>query len=484
MGRSRILQAAVAVLAACSLAAPDGAAAGSATHFAEVLSTPAPFSSPSVSARRDAVVVLQSWEAARAVELKAADPSLTVLAYQNLGAMTQGRGPQGHSSSGVNYDEALGAHPEWFLREANGAALAEEGYPYLWMADIGEPSYQAQWTANVLHLLANGPWDGVVMDDTNTSPRFHVWPQSRIAKYPTDVTYQAAVRSMLAYAGPRIQAAGKLAIPNFGSWTQYPEVVKSWLSYVSGGEDEMFAKWSAVPGEGYRSPGDWLTQQEEVRTTEAMGKRFLAITQAQPGDDRAVRFGWASALLDGNSSTSFLATSSYDAEPWSGEYEAQLGEPLAAASEIGAGAWARRFQNGLVIVNPSSASVHVALGGAYSGDGLTAATEATMGADSSLILGDAGAAGGAGLAAQSGEAAAETLGQETTAAGSGAPAQATQPQAPVATPAPPVHSWHPGTPRHRRHPRRRHRSRASAAGLRARGHRARAGRYVRAASLS
>jgi hypothetical protein len=365
------------------LALPGLAAASSASHFAEVLSTPAPFVDPTASAARNQVVVLQSWETGRARQLKAAHPGLLLLAYQNLGALTYGRGPGGGSSSGVNYDEA---QPSWFLREAGGAPIAEEGYPYLWMADIGEPGYQAQWTANVLKLLAAGPWDGVMMDDTNTSPRFHVYPQSRIAKYPDDASYQAAVRSMLAYAGPRIQAAGKLAIPNFGAWTQYPGVVSEWLQYVSGGEDEMFAKWSATPGVGYRTPIDWKIQLEEVQGAEANGKRFLAITQADPADTRAVRFGWASALIDGNGSTSFLAAGDYDSESWSSEYEAPIGEPAGAAAQIGAGAWARVFSNGLVLVNPGTAPVHVALGGVYSGDGLSAATEATLEGDSALIL--------------------------------------------------------------------------------------------------
>jgi hypothetical protein len=191
---------------------------------------------------------------------------------------------------------------------------------------------------------------------------------------------------MLAYAGPRIQAAGKLAIPNFGSWTQYPGVVSQWLRYVSGGEDEMFAKWSTAAGVGYRSAIDWKIQQEEIQSTEAIGKRFLAITQAEPTDSQAVRFGWASALLDGNGATSFMAAGDYDSESWSSEYEVPLGEPAGAATQIGGGAWAREFSGGLVVVNPGTSPVRVALGGTYSGDGLLAATEATVAGDSALIL--------------------------------------------------------------------------------------------------
>jgi hypothetical protein len=148
----------------------------------------------------------------------------------------------------------------------------------------------------------------------------------------------------------------------------------------------MFAKWSAAPGVGYRSAIDWKIQQEEIQSTEAMGKRFLAITQAEPTDSQAVRFGWASALLDGNGATSFMAAGNYDSEAWSSEFEVPVGEPTGAATPIGGGAWAREFSGGLVVVNPGASSVRVALGGTYSGDGLLAATEATVAGDSALIL--------------------------------------------------------------------------------------------------
>ncbi len=378
--------ASIASIACCGLLVPASAMAAVAGHFSTVLDTPATITDPSLTAQRNSYVVLQAWETERASELKAANPSLMVLAYQNLSAMAQGTGPEGLSSSGVNYAEANTAHPDWFLQESDGARIAEEGYSWLWMADIGSPSYQQQWTANVLRLLRSGPWDGVMMDDTNTTARYHVYPASRIAKYPTDAAYQAAVRSMLAYAGPKITAAGKLAIPNMGAWSEYPEVVREWLPYVSGGADEMFAKWSAVPGEGYRDESGWRTQLEEIHTTEALGKTFLAVTQAEPSDTRAVRYGWASVLLAADGHASYLAADGYDGETWSSEYEVPLGEPTAAAREVAGGAWERTFSDGLVVVNPSAGPLAVALGGVYSGDGLSEATQATLPADSALIL--------------------------------------------------------------------------------------------------
>ncbi len=97
---------------------------------------------------------------------------------------------------------------------------------------------------------------------------------------------------MLRYAGPRIKAAGKLAIANIGEWVDHPALAHSWLRDLDGGMDEKFVKWSADPGVGYREPHQWLSQEREVLTTEKMGKRFLAVTAAAPVDAHAALYGW------------------------------------------------------------------------------------------------------------------------------------------------------------------------------------------------
>jgi hypothetical protein len=389
-----------------ALLLPGLASANVASQFRVAIGSEASFPSVAWTAQHNSYIVLQAWEAKRATELKAVNPNLNVLVYQNLSAMARDTGPGGLSSSGVNYAEASSAHPEWFLINTSGSRISEGGYSWLWMADTANPSYQQQWTSNVLKVLSSGPWDGVVVDDTNTTARYHTEPSS-IAKYPTDAAYQGAIRSILAYAGPRIQAAGKLVIPNMGSWNQYPEVVEEWLQYVSGGIDEMFAKWSATPGQGYRDASGWQTQIEEIQSTERMGKRFLAITQAEPSDQQAILYGWGSVLLGANGYTAYSAAANYNSEEWCGECEAQIGEPTSAATKIAGGAWERSFTGGLVVVNPTTVTVGVNLDAAYSGSGLTNATTATMPAHTALVLQRAG--GGqvtgseAGLGSQGGE---------------------------------------------------------------------------------
>jgi hypothetical protein len=385
--RARMLFATTLALSWCSLFNPSAGVADVAGHARLALATPSSFANATTTAKRSSYVVLQAWDGARAAQLKAANPSLTVLMYQNASAMTKGAGPNGVYSSGVGYEQADTAHPDWFLKDTAGKRIVEGSYDWVYMADLGNAAYQDAWATTVINRLQSGPWDGVFMDDVNTTAMYHTDP-SKIALYPNDSAYQAATRSMLAAVGPRLRAAGKLAIPNIGSWSGYPDVAKDWLQFVDGGMDEMFAKWSTTPGVGYRPAIDWKTQVEEIRAAESMGKRFLAVTQAGSGDTQAERYGWATVLMAAKSTnTSYAAATNYSADPdWLPEYDAHIGDPTGAATALGNGAYVRTFSNGLVVVNPGSRDAKVAFGGAYSGSGLTNATSATLAPNTALVL--------------------------------------------------------------------------------------------------
>jgi hypothetical protein len=393
--RARMLLATILGVSWCSLLSPSAGMADVAGHVRLALATPSSFANVSTTAKRSSYVVLQAWDGARAAQLKAANPNLVVLMYQNASAMAKGAGPNGIYSSGVGYEQADAAHPDWFLKDTSGRRITEGGYDWLYMADVANAGYQDAWATNVAQRLASGAWDGVFLDDVNTTAKYHTDP-SAIAAYPTDAAYQSAVRSMLAAVGPRLRAAGKLAIPNVGSWSEYPAVAKDWLQFVDGGMDEMFVKWSTSPGVGYRPAIDWKTQVNAIQAAESMGKRYLAVTQAGSGDTQAQRYGWASVLMAAKDTTSYLAGTNYNSDPeWLPEYDAPIGTPTGAMTALGNGAYTRRFVNGLVVVNPSSSTVKVALGGAYSGSGLANATSATLAPNTALVLtkGDQAAAG-------------------------------------------------------------------------------------------
>ncbi|HVW48644.1 MAG TPA: putative glycoside hydrolase [Solirubrobacterales bacterium] len=355
-----------------------------ASHAFEAIGSNAAFPSYSTAAARNGYVVLQAWQTERMHELKRQNPNLKVLVYKNLGFAAQGAGPEGLYSSGVGYEEAKSA---WFLQNTEGRPFTGEGYPWLWAMDVGNREYQEKWTANVVSELTSKGWDGVELDDACGTLKYHYDP-SQVAKYPTDAKYAAAMESALAYIGPAIQATGKLAIPNFACWVEEPSMYDRWLSYVSGGIDEMFVKWGSAAGEGYRDAYQWQVQVEEARYANRHGKVFIGFTQGAVGDTQAARYGYASLLMGSESAalSSYAYTPDYDTEQWLPEYEYELGAPTGVATEDAGGVFRRTFTDGLVLVNPGSSARTVSFGGTYSGSGLEDATGATLGPHSALVL--------------------------------------------------------------------------------------------------
>jgi Hypothetical glycosyl hydrolase family 15 len=372
------------VLMLGSIADPSDSDATPASHVFEAIGSNASFASNSTSATRNGYVVLQAWQTQRMHELKRENPNLKVLVYKNLGFSAQGAGPEGKYSSGVGYEQAK---PAWFLKNTSGQSFTGENYSWLWAMDVGNREYQEKWAENVVGELTSEGWDGVELDDACGTMKYHYDP-SKIAKYPSDAQYAAAMESALAYIGPKIIGAGKLAIPNFACWVEEPAMYNSWLQYVSGGIDEMFVKWGSAAGEGYRGSYQWQVQVEEARYANQHGKVFIGFTQGAAGDTQAARYGYASLLMGSESASlsSYAYTPNYETEQWLPEYEYELGAPTEAASEGSGGVFHRQFTDGLVLVNPTSSARTVSFGGTYSGSGLENATSATLQPDSALVL--------------------------------------------------------------------------------------------------
>jgi Hypothetical glycosyl hydrolase family 15 len=334
------------------------------------------------TAPRHRVVVLRPGQRAKRRALKAAHPGIKVLLYQNLSMTSAAPG----YASGVSFRDAL-SHPSWFLADRGGQRINSSSWSYLTLMDPGVRSYQRRWARRVVARLKRGRWDGVYMDDVNTSVRFHT--SSQLARYATDAGYQRAVRSALAYIGPRVRAARKLAIANIGGWNEHYSAATGWLRFLSGAMQEHFAKWGYTPGVGYLwdwGSGGWLTQLRMVKACERRGKLFLALTNSTSTDRTAARYGWATLLLAANGHSSFALAQDFTHETWFPEYDYPLGRPRGRYRVDPNGVYRRRFARGLVLVNPTNALRVTGFGGVYSGSGLGPASAAIMAPHSGLVL--------------------------------------------------------------------------------------------------
>ena len=373
------------LIAGClAVGVAQGAILDPVSHVFQATDSAASIPSAQRTAARNQYVILQAWETGKLKSLKAADPKVKVLVYKNLGFSAELPSTHtGPSPSGVDYATAPAS---WFLDDsASGRPFTSWGYSWLWAMDIGQPDYQRAWADNVIAEMNREGWDGVFLDDASATIKYHHDPD-QVAEYPSDAAYAAAMGSALAYIGPKIHAAGKLAIPNFAAWVEEPAVYNGWLQYVDGAVDEMFVKWSREFGAGYRDEAQWNLQLEEAKFAAERDKVFIAYTQGAPGETQAARLGFATVLLATEGKASYAFTPEYANETWLPEYEYDLGEPVGEESADANGVHSRVFQRGLVVVNPTGESQQVSFGGAYSGSNLSNATETTMGARTGLVL--------------------------------------------------------------------------------------------------
>jgi Hypothetical glycosyl hydrolase family 15 len=379
-----------------ALVVPTAASARTVSHVRTAIGSTAAFPDIDRSAKRHGYVILNAWQQDRLRALKRANPWLKVLVYKNLAFASKSTAWTGEVASGVRYGEADRDHPDWFLLNTSGQRFSSWSYEWNVAMDVGNRGYQDRWADNVISELRSEGWDGVFMDDVNTTFKYH-YEVKRIAKYPDDASYSAATRSALASIAPRVRASGKLVVANIGSWSENYSTGIDWLRYLDGAMDEMFVKWGEHPGKGY-SPWSWHTQVNELRETERQGKDFLGITHSATDDARAARYGYATMLLASNGRSSFALAQDYSAETWFPEYDYDLGAPLGPAKRDSDGVYRRSFQRGLVLVNPTDSAKRVSFGGGYHGSGLARAGGAELKPTSGLILKGHRGRGGSGPA--------------------------------------------------------------------------------------
>jgi hypothetical protein len=155
--------------------------------------------------------------------------------------------------------------------------------------------------------------------------------------------------------------------------------------------NENFVKvGTSAAADSYDRASVWESQLQSIKEAEAQGKLYLGVSHSSNDDGLAARYGYATMLLAGAGNASFAMHGDYTNENWFEVYDYAIGTPAAAETKDASGVHRRKFSNGLVLVNPTAASVSVQFGGAYTGSGLTNATAATLQPHSALVLAKAG----------------------------------------------------------------------------------------------
>jgi hypothetical protein len=307
------------------------------------------------------VVVLNVWETAALQRLKQLDPSIVVLAYQDLSSVrSYDNSPT--PPAGVTWAQAT-ANPAWLATDTSGRRIEWSSYPGHWQTAVWDPGYQAAWAANVTQRVVSAGFDGVLADNALSTLR---WYSSQLlagtsSSEATDGKLRAGVQSLVEKAGPALQAKGKILVPNLSDARLY---AGRWAAHArwGGAMEENFAHFG-TGGDLSSYVTDWGSDGWEGQAaTLAQPGLTLAITRAAPGDQKALRYGYASLLVRGDGDSFWQPSAdsgSYAAPQWIAEQRWLTGPALGAGVKVGAGAWTRTYAGVWAAVNPTAGTVTV-----------------------------------------------------------------------------------------------------------------------------
>jgi hypothetical protein len=276
------------------------------------------------------IVILAGWNSAAIPSLKAANPHVKVLAYEN--------------STMVKPQETLKESMKYSTATAKGYLTGVTNSYGLDQADIRKPGYKEDWLADVKDNLGTAGWDGVFMDDFNVSSHW----QTSLA----GTAWTQALHDLLDY----VQAnTSWFVVPNMnGSWGQYADApnggIDQYIPEIDGGLDEFTLDW----GDGSAQPQAFVDGElKAMGQAAAAGKPYIAVTQLQgTGDTQRALAGYCLAAIGGASD--YAPAPGYGwASIYLPQFDWDLGTPLGPYTKSGS-VYTREFSKATVTVNVST----------------------------------------------------------------------------------------------------------------------------------
>ncbi len=237
----------------------------------------------------------------------------------------------------------------------------EEGGPRVlncdwgwYLMDLDDPGWRAFWTAEVARQLEANDDDGVFIDSLS------------VPSYLGAESYDPALPAV----DPAFEAAWTDRIDGWLAWLQTQPIGDAYLvpnagSWITTRDATTYAAADGLMIEGFaieadESPyalEDWRLQMNRVLGAVGRGQAILAQSYALGDQERM--FGLGSYLLVKGSRT-FLTLEGGPEPEWWPEYDMPIGTPIETAEAIGDldqdgdGVYVRRFDDGMVLVNPTS----------------------------------------------------------------------------------------------------------------------------------
>jgi hypothetical protein len=253
----------------------------------------------------------------------------------------------------------------WFLMTPSGTPVWNSHYS-LYELDPGNPQVQQACLSMAVSMAKLGGYDGVYWDSISTSLFWASLSPSTCSSTAcqSNANWQAGMTSFVANVSAGLHASRLLSFGNISGGNSGPQLGGGpawWDAFqlwgLDGASEESFTSGTnhlPIPF------GNWQLELANEAWNEAHGKYLLA--NADVGSSRALNvYGLATMLLAAGGYSSWDADSGnyYINEFWFPEYDTalKLGTPLGPYSAQANGLYVRRFQNGSVIVNPTTKTI-------------------------------------------------------------------------------------------------------------------------------
>ena len=262
----------------------------------------------------------------------------------------------------------------WFLLDKSGNRMtdlySEDSRKNVFWMDWGNPNWQKYWVDDVIGDLEMGYWDGVFADCNFVGIQKY-WAPNGVLQYTSDDEFNEAIESFNKYAYERINAIGKLFVPNLadavGEWVQR-------IEYTHGGVDEGFVNITRWSKNIWRSAEQWEQQVSNLEETCAREKVYFAMAHNRGLNEQDLLFNLASFLLGQDGKNAFFYNAGipgYEFENYMEDYkqfqhiyDVNIGNPDGKRYQKD-GLWFREYKNGLVLANPTSSLKQLTLGKEY-----------------------------------------------------------------------------------------------------------------------
>jgi len=248
-------------------------------------------------------------------------------------------------------------HPDWFLLNADGSRIKVDGKYFL--MDPGNQAWREFWLSRTQESQEQLGWYGVFLDNVEGSLSKVYSLGGKPVKYPTDASYQVAVKGFLqflytSYFKPqgRPLMANIISVDTTATWFSY-------LEYLDGAMDES---WGVDWHSGYHSLTDWNEEMGRAEKTQNNGKYAILIAQGDQANNNRQTFAFASYLLisNGNATFRYAYADNYEESWLYANYNNDLGNPLGTRYQQG-NLWKRDFANGSVTVDPVNHTANISI---------------------------------------------------------------------------------------------------------------------------